>query len=188
METSFDLSRGTDGRRDVREAAWHGGSFGLLDVGSPRAAGAGSRSRQFAGAVAVGAAAFIVLAGVLAGAGGPLPAPVTTVHDGQYDGVASAASAGRDGTCAQRTGLTGLTVEGGRIQIADDAAVLRGTMHADGLAVLSGTLEGPATMNGRLHAGRFVGELRGWGCTYAVDLARDASPASLLTATTGSVP
>lgn len=189
METSFDLLWGTGGRRnDVREAAWHGGPFDVLEVGPLHPAGAGNRARQLAGAAVIGAAAFIVVAGVLAGAGGPLPVPATTAHDGRYGGVAAATFAGRDGTCTQRTELTGLTVEGGRIQVADGAAVLRGTVHADGLAVLSGTLDGPATMTGRLQAGRFAGELRGWNCTYAVEFARSASPAGLLTATTGAVP
>ncbi len=86
---------------------------------------------------------------------------------------AVAASEGRTGECARRSAAADLAVRNGRalVSVGDYGPALHGPVRADGSAAFRGAVDAPAAVTGRFEGGRFVGELKGWGCTYALDLA-----------------
>ncbi|MCW8088296.1 hypothetical protein [Sabulicella glaciei] len=99
------------------------------------------------------------------------PAAAVPALNASYGGTLAAAFEGREGECSGHAAAPLLVVSGRRVSFRAGPAVLRGIVHAGGLTVLSGALDGPATLTGRFEAdGRFLGELRSWTCIYAVDL------------------
>lgn len=153
---------------------------GTSTFGPQRRGSAGRPSRRhIAPAGLITAAAFCAAAGaVTVAVGGPAAAPVagTTAFDGHYGGPLVAAE-GRGDRCVRRWAVSDVVVRGGRAlaYIEGYGPALHGPVQAGGSAEFRGALlEGPARMTGRFEGGRFVGELRGWWCTYAVELARQS--------------
>ncbi len=126
--------------------------------------------------LAAGVVCSALAAGAVTAAGrAPVAAfpAATAAFDGHYGGPLVAASGGRTGECARRAAAADLVVRNGRalVSIGDYGPVLHGPVRAGGTAQFKGVVDGPAVVTGRFEDRRFVGELRGWGCTYTFDLA-----------------
>jgi hypothetical protein len=125
--------------------------------------------------LAAGVVCSALAAGAVTAAGrAPVAAfpAATAAFDGHYGGPLVAASGGRTGECARRAVTADLVVRNGRalVSIGDYGPALHGPVAADGSARFRGAVDALAVVSGRFEDGRFVGELRGWGCAYALNL------------------
>jgi hypothetical protein len=125
-----------------------------------------------------GVAAAVLCSTLAVGAVAASRAPATALpaeaaaFDGHYGGPLVPASGGRVGECTRRAATADLVVRNGRalVSIGDYGPALHGPVRADGSARLKGAVDSFVMTAGRFEDGRFVGELRGWGCAYALDL------------------
>ena len=144
---------------------------------SPRGKTAGralQRAIAPVGLVAAVVCSVLAAEAVAAGRGPAAVIPAATVaFDGHYGGPLVAAFEGRTGECARRAAAADLVVRNGHalVSIGDYGPALHGPVQAGGAAQFKGAVDGPAMVTGRFEDRRFVGELRGWGCTYTFDLA-----------------
>jgi hypothetical protein len=165
----------SNGMIEASERSLHGAT--TFDLPRGRIRGRAHRRGIVPAGLLAAAVCCAVAVGAVAAIGGQataLPAAASaSAFDGRYSGPLVAASEGRTGECARRSAAADLAVRNGRalVSVGDYGPALHGPVRADGSAAFRGAVDAPAAVTGRFEGGRFVGELKGWGCTYALDLA-----------------